>query len=74
MEEEKLNNQLKSYYKTDENGVLWFYCGNWRTRVREYFKEDGKTITELLADAIIFAAKQPRENEDEGKNQTSNEE
>ena len=58
MEEKKSNNQLKSYYKTVEKGVLWFYVGNWRTRVREYFREDGKTISECLEDSIIFAAKQ----------------
>ena len=46
-----------SYYVRDLDGVLWFYCMNWRTRVREYFLEKGPTIGELIEDAVKFAAR-----------------
>ncbi len=46
-----------SFYVRDMDGVLWFYCMNWRTRVREYFPEKGPTIGELIEDAVKFAAK-----------------
>ena len=46
-----------SYYVRDLDGVLWFYCMNWRTRVREYFPEKGPTIGELIEDAVKFAVK-----------------
>ncbi len=46
-----------SYYVRDLDGVLWFYCMNWRTRVREFFPEKGPTIGELIEDAVKFAAR-----------------
>ena len=46
-----------SYYVIDMDGVKWFYCMNWRTRVTEYFPETGKTVGELIEDAVKFAAK-----------------
>ena len=51
-----------SYYVRDLDGVLWFYCMNWRTRVRGYFPEKGPTIGELIEDAVKFAAKTAKEN------------
>ena len=46
-----------SFYVRDLDGVLWLYCMNWRTRVREYLPENGPTIGELIEDAVKFAAK-----------------
>ena len=49
-----------SCYVRDLDGVLWFYCMNWRTRVREFFPEEGKTIGELIEDAVKTAARTVR--------------
>ena len=46
-----------SYYAVDENGVMWFYCGNWRTRVMEHFADCGKQIGTLIEDAVKFEYK-----------------
>ena len=46
-----------SYYVRDLDGVLWFYCMNWRTRVTEFFPEKGPTIGELIEEAVKAAAR-----------------
>ena len=57
IEETEPTPENTSYYVRDIDGVLWFYCMNWRTRAREYFPENGPTIGELIEDAVKFAAK-----------------
>lgn len=41
---------------TDENGERYFYYGNTRTRIVEYFKEDGKTLSDAIGDLIVREA------------------
>lgn len=40
--------ELQGKTITDENGVRYFVMGNTRTRITEYFKEDGPTLTDVL--------------------------
>lgn len=57
IEEPEPTPENTSFYARDLDGVLWFYCMNWRTRVREHFPENGKPIGTLIEDAVKFATK-----------------
>lgn len=46
------------FYATDEEGVLYFYHGNTRIRVTEYFADTGKPAAALIEDVIRYSARQ----------------
>lgn len=54
----KYPEELQGKYITDENGVKYFVMGNTRTRVTEYFKEDGPTLTDVLERLIRYKARE----------------
>ncbi len=47
-----------SFYVTMPDGAKYFYCGNTRIRVSEYFSDSENTMGDLIADVIQFAAGQ----------------
>lgn len=46
--------ELQGKTITDENGVRYFVIGNTRTRIVEYFKEDGPTLIEAVEELILY--------------------
>jgi hypothetical protein len=50
--------EVPSFYASDENGVLYFYHGNTRIRVTEHFAGSGKSAAALIEDVIHYSAKQ----------------
>jgi len=46
-----------SFYVTEPDGTRYFYCGNTRIKVTEYFAEKGKTVSELVEDVVRYAAR-----------------
>ena len=50
--------ELQGKTITDENGVRYFVMGNTRTRITEYFKEDGPTLTDVLERLIRYKARE----------------
>lgn len=45
-----------SFYVTESDGTKYFYCGNTRTRVSEFFAPNGKTMDRLIENVVRFAA------------------
>lgn len=45
-----------SFYITEPDGTKYFYCGNTRTRVSEFFASNGKTMDRLIENVVRFAA------------------
>lgn len=45
-----------SFYVTEPDGTKYFYCGNTRTRVSEFFAPNGKTMDRLIENVVRFAA------------------
>lgn len=45
------------FYAEDETGVLYFYHGKTRIRVREHFAGTGRSYGAIVEDAIRFSAK-----------------
>ena len=45
-----------SFYAEDEDGRMYFYCGNSRFEVSEHFAKNGKSARELLGDVIRYTA------------------
>ena len=45
-----------SFYVTEPDGTKYFYCGNTRTRVSEFFSPNGQTMDELILNLVRFAA------------------
>lgn len=45
-----------SFYVTEPDGTKYFYCGNTRTRVSEFFSPNGKTMEALIENVVRFAA------------------
>ena len=45
-----------SFYVTEPDGTKYFYCGNTRTRVSEFFSPNGKTMDALIENVVRFAA------------------
>ena len=45
-----------SVYAIEEDGLLYFYCGNTRIQVTDHFAENGKTMGELMEDFILREA------------------
>ena len=50
--------ELQGKYITDENGVQYFVMGNTRTRVTEYFTEDGPTLEDVIVQLILSEVRQ----------------
>ena len=50
--------ELQGKTITDENGVRYFVMGNTRTRITEYFKENGLTLTEAVEELILYKARE----------------
>ena len=48
-----------SFYVTEPDGTKYFYCGNTRTRVSEFFSPNGKTMDALIENVVRFAAGKP---------------
>ena len=45
-----------SFYVTEPDGTKYFYCGNTRTRVSEFFSPNGKTMDALIENVVRSAA------------------
>ena len=45
-----------SFYATEPDGTKYFYCGNTRTKVTEFFSPNGKTMDALIEKVVRFAA------------------
>ena len=45
-----------SFYVTEPDGTKYFYCGNTRTKVTEFFSPNGQTMDELILNLVRFAA------------------
>ena len=45
-----------SFYVTEPDGTRYFYCGNTRTKVTEFFPPNGKTFDALIENVVRFAA------------------
>ena len=45
-----------SFYVTEPDGTKYFYCGNTRTKVTEFFSPNGKTMDALIEKVVRFAA------------------
>jgi len=45
-----------SFYVTEPDGTKYFYCGNTRTKVTEFFAPGGKTMDALIENVVRFAA------------------
>ena len=45
-----------SFYVTEPDGTKYFYCGNTRTKVTEFFSPNGKTMDALIENVVRFAA------------------
>lgn len=49
-------NKERSYYDIDLDGTLYYYNGNTRTKVTEFFAPNGKTMDKLIENVVRFAA------------------
>ena len=45
-----------SFYVTEPDGTKYFYCGNTRTKVTEFFSPNGQTMDELILNLVRYAA------------------
>lgn len=45
-----------SFYVTEPDGTKYFYCGNTRTRVSEFFSPNSMTMDALIENVVRFAA------------------
>ena len=45
-----------SFYVTEPDGTKYFFCGNTRTKVTEFFSPNGKTMDALIEKVVRFAA------------------
>lgn len=45
-----------SYYVTMPDGTKYFYCGNTRTKVTEFFFPNGQTLDKVIENLVRFAA------------------
>lgn len=45
-----------SFYVTEPDGTRYYYCGNTRTKVTEFFSPNGKTFDALIENVVRFAA------------------
>ena len=47
-----------SFYVTEPDGTKYFYCGNTRTKVTEFFSPNGLTLDKVIENLVRFAAGQ----------------
>lgn len=47
-----------SYYVIEPDGTKYFYCGNTRTKVTEFFSPNGLTLDKVIENLVRFAAGQ----------------
>ena len=45
-----------SFYVIEPDGTKYFYCGNTRTKVSEFFSPNGQTMDKLIENLVRFAA------------------
>ena len=45
-----------SFYVTEPDGTKYFYCGNTRTKVTEFFSPTGLTLDKVIENLVRFAA------------------
>ena len=55
-EERFMVNKERVYYGTELDGTLYYYNGNTRTKVTEFFNPNGKTMDKLIENVVRFAA------------------
>lgn len=55
-EERFIANKECGYYGTELDGTLYYYNGNTRTKVTEFFSPNGQTMDELILNLVRFAA------------------
>ena len=55
-DEHFMANKERGYYGTELDGTLYYYNGNTRTKVTEFFAPSGKTMDTLIENVIRFAA------------------
>ena len=56
-EERLMANKERGYYGTELDGTLYYYNGNTRTKVTEFFAPNGQTMDELILNLVRFAAR-----------------
>ena len=45
-----------SFYVIESDGTKYFYCGNTRTKVTEFFSPNGQTLDKVIENLVRFAA------------------
>lgn len=55
-DERFMANKERGYYGTELDGTLYYYNGNTRTKVTEFFAPGGKTMDALIENVVRFAA------------------
>ena len=45
-----------SFYVIEPDGTKYFYCGNTRTKVMEFFSPNGQTLDKVIENLVRFAA------------------
>ena len=55
-DEHFMANKERGYYGTELDGTLYYYNGNTRAKVTEFFAPSGKTMDTLIENVIRFAA------------------
>jgi len=46
-----------SFYAVEEDGCLYYYCGNTRIKVHEHFAEWSKPVSVMLENLILYSAR-----------------
>ena len=55
-EEQFIANKERGYYGTELDGTLYYYYGNTRTKVMEFFSPNGQTLDKVIENLVRFAA------------------
>ena len=55
-EEQFIANKERGYYGTELDGTLYYYYGNTRTKVKEFFSPNGQTLDKVIENLVRFAA------------------
>ena len=55
-EERFIANKEQGYYGTELDGTLYYYYGNTRTKVTEFFSPNGQTLDKVIENLVRFAA------------------
>ena len=46
-----------SFYADEEDGCLYYYCGNTRIKVHEHFAQRSKPMSVMLENLILYSAR-----------------